>query len=465
MSDKKTITINPDLFRLSNTDRTGADDGGTKRPRQRKPRASKSGGGSERGAGKQRSKELRAKQMRKELIRKLKESNKRKSAERRERERELERAKQPRKSSRGATTPSVEEKPSATPDSEFDRTVATLDRVVKQHRQRPAQHTFKAARAATAPTPQAPATATAPAPAPIQIRMPAAQPVVPISLAPPRGAACPPRPPADDFTKEGYERATNLGSPALVIGPRPPTPHAVALSSLDAPPAGLQPVSLKADPPYGCLKVGGSKPTYSQYTMKRGNQVSPAPPPLNISSVAMSPPAVSLQDAGNQSAAAATAVAAVAGSADPAVTRRRALLQALRAESQDHQHEQHLQNLSAQLQRTHNELTQVGKKVIKKRYLKRTFKVGKAPGKATVPVLIRNQRTRRNIDTEVKRQCEVNIVEKKRYLKRRHLLKHGSVAPDYIIHDLYRNAITAGELENKGADVLLHNYLHGDEDA
>jgi hypothetical protein len=444
-SDKKTITINPELFRISNTDRTGADDGGTKKPRAkrggsagRKKRAGATGGG---GGDGRRSKELRAKQMRKELIRKLKESNKRKNADRRERERELERAKQ-----KGGRAPKQEPPAApATPEDEFSQAVEVLDRVVKQTRQRPAQHTFKAPKEVPKEAPKdAPKEAPREAPK-IQIHMPAAHPVVPIQISP-QGAAAPPK---------------------LDFAPRPPTPHAAAIATVSmdelaagapaTPGPGLQPVRLKDDPPYGCLKVGGSKPTFSQYTMKNKREPhTPAPKPPE--------PHAPAPTSSKWAEPAMGQHVPLVGAADPAIMRRRALLQALRAESQDQQHEQHIQNLGAQLQRTHDELTQVAKKVIKKRYLKRTFKLGKSPGKASVPVLIRNQRTRRNIDSEVKRQCEVNIVEKKRYLKRRHLLKHGSVAPDYIIHDLYRNAITSGELVNKGGDVLLHNYLHGEED-
>ena len=64
---------------------------------------------------------------------------------------------------------------------------------------------------------------------------------------------------------------------------------------------------------------------------------------------------------------------------------------------------------------------------------------------------------------------EVNVLKKKSihdikdYLRNHNLIKIGSSAPDYILRSIYENAFLSGEIKNKNADVLLHNW-HKDEE-
>jgi hypothetical protein len=44
-------------------------------------------------------------------------------------------------------------------------------------------------------------------------------------------------------------------------------------------------------------------------------------------------------------------------------------------------------------------------------------------------------------------------------LHKKNLLKVGSIAPPDILREMYENAVFAGDIENDGEGILLHNFL------
>ena len=90
------------------------------------------------------------------------------------------------------------------------------------------------------------------------------------------------------------------------------------------------------------------------------------------------------------------------------------------------------------------------------------MKLGKIRKK--VSVLINDNTTRKNIRNE-KHLLNITPIKKvKEYLKQNNLLEVGSTAPDDVLRSIYTNAKLSGELENRNGDILLNNYIKGEEE-
>ena len=51
-----------------------------------------------------------------------------------------------------------------------------------------------------------------------------------------------------------------------------------------------------------------------------------------------------------------------------------------------------------------------------------------------------------------------------KYLADRNLYKAGSAAPEDILRETYKNAYLTGNIENRDAEVMMHNFMHGQTD-
>jgi len=101
--------------------------------------------------------------------------------------------------------------------------------------------------------------------------------------------------------------------------------------------------------------------------------------------------------------------------------------------------------------------------ILKTINIKRTikiFKLGKKEGK--VGVLVKSGKTRKRIMEEHKILHSKCILEVKRYLRKHNLIKAGTAAPENILRKLYEDSFLAGDIYNKNADILLHNYMQND---
>ena len=162
-------------------------------------------------------------------------------------------------------------------------------------------------------------------------------------------------------------------------------------------------------PPYGCLK-NGSKPTYSQYmkTMKKTKKAKPTlilppkPPPT------------------------------------PSVLERKEKLNKLKEKMALPKKEKILKTIS------------------KKRTIK-IFKLGKKDGK--VGVLVKSGKTRKKVREEQHILHSKCILEVKRYLRKHNLIKAGTTAPENVLRKLYEDSFLAGDIYNRNADILLHNFM------
>ena len=86
------------------------------------------------------------------------------------------------------------------------------------------------------------------------------------------------------------------------------------------------------------------------------------------------------------------------------------------------------------------------------------FKLGKQAGNI-VGVLIKNNDTRKNIQKEHGLLKNKQLPDIKKYLIEKNMIKIGSTAPPGVIRKIYEASILAGEVDNIGKGVVLHNFL------
>ena len=214
-------------------------------------------------------------------------------------------------------------------------------------------------------------------------------------------------------TRKKKEKLTSIAPQTPIINTQPFTQApGTNISSIQQPPQLVSSTRSSA-PPYGCLK-NGSKPTYSQYikTLKKTNAskkptlVLPPKPPPTIE-----------------------------------VLERKEKLNKLK------------ETMALPKKET------ILKTINRKRTIK-IFKLGKKEGK--VGVLVKSGKTRKKIREEHKILHSKCILEVKRYLRKHNLIKAGTAAPENILRKLYEDSFLAGDIYNKNADILLHNYIQDD---
>ena len=98
--------------------------------------------------------------------------------------------------------------------------------------------------------------------------------------------------------------------------------------------------------------------------------------------------------------------------------------------------------------------------IMKNIQIKRTikiFKLGKNKGK--VGVLIKSGKTRKKIREEHKIIHSKSMATIKHYLRKHNLIKAGTAAPEKVLRKIYEDSFLAGDIYNKNAENLLHNYM------
>lgn len=105
--------------------------------------------------------------------------------------------------------------------------------------------------------------------------------------------------------------------------------------------------------------------------------------------------------------------------------------------------------------KSYKKLKQKIRKTIKTKY-----KLGKNNNNR-VSVLIKNNKTRKNIKREQGILKQKPISEIKQYLYNKNLLKIGSTAPPDILRTLYEQSILAGDITNISSDITLYNFVNG----
>lgn len=77
-----------------------------------------------------------------------------------------------------------------------------------------------------------------------------------------------------------------------------------------------------------------------------------------------------------------------------------------------------------------------------------------------ISVFIKNTLDRKDVDNEIKILDTQELPLIKEYLIKRELIKIGSVAPESLMRELYKNSILAGDIHNKNPTNLIHNFVN-----
>jgi hypothetical protein len=95
-----------------------------------------------------------------------------------------------------------------------------------------------------------------------------------------------------------------------------------------------------------------------------------------------------------------------------------------------------------------------------KKTVKRKFTLGKSDKLKKVAVLIKDKKTRKNIINTQKELKKINITDVRKYLRQHGIIKVGSTCPPDILRKTFESALMAGEITNVNKETLLHNFLN-----
>jgi hypothetical protein len=105
-------------------------------------------------------------------------------------------------------------------------------------------------------------------------------------------------------------------------------------------------------------------------------------------------------------------------------------------------------------------------KQTRQRIVTKKYKLGKYINKngPVIGVLIKNVQTQRNVEKKRNEMRHIPLDTIVTRLHKKRLLKVGSTAPPDVLREMYESAVMAGDIENEGNDIALHNFLAGDTD-
>lgn len=103
-------------------------------------------------------------------------------------------------------------------------------------------------------------------------------------------------------------------------------------------------------------------------------------------------------------------------------------------------------------------------KIFLKKTVRRKFTLGKSDKLRRVSVLINNRQTRKNVINTQKKLKKTHITDIKKYLREHGIIKIGSTCPPDILRKTFESAVLSGDITNTNRETLLHNFLANDKD-
>jgi hypothetical protein len=219
-------------------------------------------------------------------------------------------------------------------------------------------------------------------------------------------------------------------------------------------------------PQWGCMK-GGSLPTYRVWTNQTQKAREPMAhlhtpiPQINLGNMSMS----SISSIGGQPTApkepeppksmfANNYGSKAAGVRENSVERSSKEFDAPRLS----QLKQTMEKIKASNEAEEKSKIKYGKR---KKTIRRTYKLGKSRVTPKVSVLVSNKTVRKNISTKTEKLKQIPIDEIRAVLIKKGFIKVGSVATNDVLRKMYESMLlVCGEVENHNPENMLYNYLH-----
>ena len=95
---------------------------------------------------------------------------------------------------------------------------------------------------------------------------------------------------------------------------------------------------------------------------------------------------------------------------------------------------------------------------VQEREVKKTFCLGKNLKNNSVSILIKSNKTRKNVENTKSELKKTKLNTIKNYLKTKNLIKFGTSAPSGLLKEIYESSKLCGDVYNNNAKTLIHNY-------
>jgi len=198
-------------------------------------------------------------------------------------------------------------------------------------------------------------------------------------------------------------------------------------------------------PTYGCMKYGGTLPTYRQLhntTQRRrsDHQIIQNTEPIHIPSASVSVSANPTMGGGVKNNNVNDS------SVSTSLSNRINEIKRTSEKVNSIQHQAKTPKLKYPKQR---------------RTVRRTFRLGKSKVHPKISVLVSNRTLRNNITTKSHLLKQTSIPEIKRFLIKKGFIKIGTSAPNDVLRKMYESAsMICGEVQNHNPENLLYNYFN-----